>query len=433
MQTPTPAPPAAPKKRRSPWHILLIAFLALALVATIGILSLGDRGGTPSYDDMGVSLQETVTTLPREVHATVLFAGDTIMHLPVVEAARTGDGFDFTQSFQYIKPYVEQADLAVVNLEAPLVESNYTGFPTFRCPSVFARDLASLGFDVALCAHNHTNDAGEEGILHTIDKVREAGMLVGGIRGDESEPRYVLTKAGDIDVAIVAYTYGGGSAANRDLNGNPLSAGALPLVNAFNQNDFEEDLPAIKETVQAARAAGADIVIMYYHWGVEYQTNSHAVQQTVAARTVEEMDVDVIIGSHPHVSEERATISRAHLNNEDGGKAYSGLDEVEVYYSMGNLISNQRRAYMSTRCTEEGYLVQLDIGYDVANDRLLSLTSSTIPYWEDMSGSGPSKYMIIPLVEGYESNEYLQKSGHAAQATQALDDIQRILAGEKVR
>lgn len=92
---------------------------------------------------------------PTEV--SLVAFGDYMMHRPQINAARRGDGFDFTEDFRYVKPFIDDADVAMINLETTLTDGakGYTTFPMFATPMEIARDLKSVGFDVVSTANNH--------------------------------------------------------------------------------------------------------------------------------------------------------------------------------------------------------------------------------------------------------------------------------------
>ena len=440
------------KKR---FFVILAVIIVLIVVIAAAAGGCGDRDKPEKKKDKPQSKQAEIS---------VLCTGDLVMHGPVLEAAQTGDGYDFTQSFNYVKDYIQKADVSFVSLEAPLVESGYTGYPLFRSPDQLAKDLKTVGYDLVLTSSNHTNDAEEAGIFRTIKVLKEAGLKVAGSRAKKEDPRYVIMKANDVKVGIVSYVYGDGGIEHRDLNGNVLSDKARACVNTFGYDTFDKDIKEIKSVVSAARKeGGADVVIVYYHWGDEYQTHSNEDQQKIAKKTIEQTSADAIVGSHPHVPQEMAvftktvddegkvTVTKKSKKAEADQSASGQSDqsntkekesnkntenskqvktkEVPVYYAMGNLISNQRREWMDgDRYTEQGYFVKFDISYDVGKNELMEFKDSTIPYWLDYSGSGPTTYTIIPLVKGFENNEFLQKSGNVERAKEAKSDIKRILA-----
>jgi gamma-polyglutamate biosynthesis protein CapA len=83
----------------------------------------------------------------------------------------------------------------------------------------------------------------------------------------------------------------------------------------------------------------SDLVIVYAHWGNEYQSNSNLAIQTIAHKLID-AGADVIIGSHPHVVQE--------------SEIYNGK---VIYYSLGNFIFDQ---YFMPE-TQQGLLVKMVI------------------------------------------------------------------------
>lgn len=395
----------AGKTRLRPRFFIILGVLA-ACIIIISVCCRDSRVDTGDVKETGSD---------QKINVSILCCGDLVMHEAVLEAAKTDNGYDFTKSFRYIEPYIKKADLSFCSLEAPLVSGGYSGYPVFRSPDDLATSLGDVGFDMALTSSNHTFDAGEDGMFRTLKVLKKAGLKVAGSREKEDEPRYSMFEKDGVKVAVVSYVYGNGDRNSRDLNGNVLTENGRKLINTFGYDTFDEDLKQIKSTVTAARDAGAGIVIMYYHWGDEYITHSNAQQRSIAKKTAAGTDVDIIVGSHPHVVQERAE-----------------TEGTTVYYAMGNLLSNQRREYMDGDVhPEEGVMIKLDAVYDKDKDELVSLKDTAIPYWEDMNGNGTGKYTLIPLTGDYKNNAELKKSGHVKYAVQAKKNIEEILKGEQ--
>ena len=85
--------------------------------------------------------------LRRPRTARLVFAGDLMQHLPQVEAARRADGtFDYGRTFEAVAPLFADADLAAINLETTLTDSDrHTGYPCFRSPAALADALRACG------------------------------------------------------------------------------------------------------------------------------------------------------------------------------------------------------------------------------------------------------------------------------------------------
>ena len=251
---------------------------------------------------------------PAPVRVRLLFAGDVMQHFPQVTAARCGDGFDYRGVFAYLRRRFHAADLVVVNLETTLTRTDrYTGYPCFRSPVALADALRDAGVDVAVLANNHCCDNGAEGIRTSVEEldrcgIRHTGAFVDSADYKKNNPLY-LTYCG-IRLAIVNYTYG--------TNGMPVPEGTV--VNLIDTVRMAADLAA-------ARASGVDFIVACVHWGDEYQRRENAAQRSLAA-FLRRHGTDVVVGSHPHVIQPWVADS-SHV----------------VLYSLGNLVSGQRRRY----------------------------------------------------------------------------------------
>lgn len=282
----------------------------------------------------------------------LFFGGDVMQHLPQVEAARRGDGFDYTPVFAALAPRMRAADLAVVNLETTLTaRDRYTGYPMFRSPVALADALRAAGVDVAVLANNHCCDGGAEGIRTTIRELDRCGIRHTGVFADSADYRRnhpLLLEHGGVRIALLNYTYG--------TNGLPVPAGTL--VNRIDTVRMAADL--------AAARSAADFVVAFMHWGNEYERREHPQQRLLAA-FLRRHGADIIVGSHPHVVQPwRADSTQV------------------VLYSLGNLVSNQRRRY-----TDGGLVAQVEASRH--SDGRMTYRLETAPVWVSLPG-----YRILP-------------------------------------
>ena len=124
---------------------------------------------------------------PPPQRVRMFFGGDVMQHLPQVEAARSGGGFDYSPVFEALAPRMHGADIAVVNLETTLTSSaTYSGYPMFRSPVVLADALREAGVDVAVLANNHCCDGGAAGIRTTIRELDRCGIRHTGVFADSA-------------------------------------------------------------------------------------------------------------------------------------------------------------------------------------------------------------------------------------------------------
>lgn len=266
---------------------------------------------------------ETDTTVvPKDSFATIVSFGDALCHKPVDNAAydkETGI-YDFSPMFKYVEKYFQNSTINIGNCESPMAgaEKGYSGYPTFNAPEHLAVDLKELGVDIMTTANNHSLDKGYSGLSSTLDFLDDAEIAhVGTARTEEEQNTILFMDLNGIRTAFLAYTYG--------TNGIPV-----PKDKEFCVNLIDEDL--ILKQINQAKEEGAELIVASMHWGVEYQTTENAEQDKLAEFLIKN-DVDIILGSHPHVLQPMKMLK---VKN-DEGEEKEGL----VIFSQGNFFSNQ--------------------------------------------------------------------------------------------
>lgn len=359
----------------------------------------------------------------QPISLSISAVGDVMVHKPQIPAQydSTSNTYNFDNNFEYVKKYVERSDLALCNLETTFAGGTYTGYPVFNAPESLADALKKAGFDAAFTANNHIMDMGLSGMKRTLEITRKAGLETAGTHLD-GEKNYTMTEVKNIKVGIVAYFYETPEInGERSINGNQVNAEAWPLLNTFNYNSLDKDLLKVKQSIQDARADGADIVICYFHWGEEYQREPNEYQQKIA-KAAAAYGADVIFASHPHVLQGMKMIT-----DEASGRA------VPVFYSMGNFISNQRTETLDNRYTEQGIIAQVNLEYMKSKKQIISIRMDAVPIWVDKYIKNEKDvYTIIPLDDTMADNPSLAESGHLSRAAQALEDIKDLLGKEYI-
>lgn len=360
----------------------------------------------------------------QAITLTISAVGDVMVHKPQIPAQYDPgtESYNFDNNFEYVTKYIEASDLALCNLETTFAGGNYTGYPVFNAPESLAEALKKAGFDVALTANNHIMDKGISGMKRTLEIAREAGLETAGTHLD-GEKEFTILEVKNVKIGIVAYLYETPIIDSiPTINGNEVSSDAWALLNTFNYNTLDEDLLKIQQSIQNARADGAEIVICYFHWGEEYQRSPNEYQQYMA-REAAGYGADVIFASHPHVIQ-----GMEMLSDETTGR------EVPVFYSMGNFISNQRTETLDNRYTEQGIIARVRLEYMKSTSQVRSVNMDVVPVWVDKyKKSGKDVYTIIPLDDDLPENPSLAESGHLSRAEQALADIRDLLGEEYIR
>lgn len=300
--------------------------------------------------------------------ANLIFVGDAMQHQAQLDQAKLvagGKGYDYSQCFTYIAPTITEADYAVCNLEVPLGGGpDYTGFPCFSAPDSYARALKDAGFDMFLTANNHCLDRRDKAARRTITFLDSLGVDHIGTYQDAADRLRKVPFIKDINgikFGFLNYTYG--------TNGIEPKAGVeVSLI------DRDRMAQEIKET----REAGAEIVVVTVHWGVEYVLLQNRNQEQLADFLIDQ-GVDLIIGGHPHVIQPMKVV-----HNERENK------DVLLVYSLGNFISN-----MKTADTRGGALVRARIERDKEGKARFVKADYDTFFSAKPTGPG-SNFMVIP-------------------------------------
>jgi hypothetical protein len=209
-----------------------------------------------------------------------------------------------------VRRLIEGADISIANFEnpAPNEFSWHTRGTVFTADPKLIDGLVRAGIDYVSLANNHIRDAGGQGILETIENLDKRGLRYSGAGEDIDAARApAVLEAGGVQVAILGYdAIAAAYAAGEDRIGSaPLSAAAC------------------RADVRKARDAGADVVIVFPHWGVEYDATPFDGQQGVA-RACLDAGADMVIGNHAH---------------------WAGAMEVyegkPIWYALGNFVFDQ--------------------------------------------------------------------------------------------
>ena len=307
------------------------------------LLLLTGCGSAPSTQaDASEPPEASEPVVQPNIVSTLAVCGDAMSHMPQTRDAydRQAGAYDYKPMIRFAKPWIEQADYAVVNLETTFAGGpDYSGFPAFNTPDALGDALKDAGFDLVSTANNHCLDRGYDGMVRTLDVLDNLGLAhVGTYRSAverAAQNGVHVADVGGIKVAFLSYTYG--------TNGIPLSKSHPDTVNILHTDYMSDaqvlDTARIADDLAAAEALSPDLIAVIVHWGVEYQTTQNDHQEEIADFLFDH-GADVILGSHPHVLQPMET--RA-LTDRDG-TTHTGF----VCWSLGNFISSQNDEYTDT-------------------------------------------------------------------------------------
>jgi Bacterial capsule synthesis protein PGA_cap len=339
---------------------------SLAVLAGFVLAGCSATHGAPPPETHDVNVSRTAPSPkppprpgPQPRTVTIVGSGDVLIHPAVWEQAAADaraegrTGYDFGPIFASIAPDTRAADVAICEMETPLAPSDgpFQGYPTFSAPPQVLTALRGLGYDSCTTASNHTIDQGYAGLKRTLDELDTAGLKHTGSARTPQEAAHplIMTLPNGARVAQLAYSFG--------FNGLMPPAGQQWEANLT-------DVPAILAAARRAKAAGADIVVLSMHWGVEYNHGVTALQEQQARALLASPDIDVILGDHAHAVE-----------------PFQRVDGKWVVYCTGDQISRHAVIRNDDR---EGVMPRFTFT-EVAPHRWKITKAEAIPTWVDVA------------------------------------------------
>lgn len=269
----------------------------------------------------------------------ILFVGDMMLDRHIRQKTHAQS---YLPTVSHVAEFLGSFDAVVGNLEGPVTSNpskslgsaigesrNYVF--TFD-PSVL-ETLRDANIRFLNIGNNHILNFGREGLVETQKNLEDARIpYLGDIVGVDKP--FLLETVSGLRVAIVGFNQFGGNGADQ----------ALGNVRRLRQE--------------------ADILVVYTHWGVEYQFEQPGNIRDLA-RSFVDAGADAVIGTHPHV------ISRV--------EEYKGK---KIYYSLGNFIFDQ---YFSKE-------VKKGLGVEMAIDPV-SMDLSTTDHFFEMRPDGSTRLL----------------------------------------
>ena len=282
---------------------------------------------------------------------TLAMTGDMLLHPEIIQQARAdgGGAMDFFPMLAAQQPYIQGADIGICHMETPLAPEDgpFSNYPAFSVPPQVLPAIVQTGYDACTTASNHTLDQGTEGLNRTLDDLDAAGLVHDGsyrTEQDSKNPVIINTPAARVGLISVAY----------DWNG---------FEPDYPWQTFRIDTDLIKAKAKAAKAAGADLVVVAMHAGEEYQSTPNAEQKNAAKVLLADPDIDLVYGHHVHVVQPMEKI-----------------DGKWAIYGLGNNIAAQGSEVTGTR---DGLLVRVQFSQDAAGAWTTS-DVAWVPSYQDL-------------------------------------------------
>lgn len=247
---------------------------------------------------------------------TVTFVGDMMFDRYVREKA---DMLGYSAILKDVQDTLLESDVVIGNLEGPI--STFTpvsdwreGGPDhyrFTFATTVAETLYDSGFSAVTLANNHILNFGDDGYMQSMYWLDTFNV---GYFGAPDEP-------------YKPWRY---------------ASGTVPVVVYAFDSWYARDVDILTEKI--ALEDPRTFVVVYAHWGDEYEVVPNQGQRQLARRFID-AGADFVVGTHPHVVQTK--------------EQYKG---AWIYYSLGNFVFDQ---YFNeqVRC---GALITLSIEPDTS-------------------------------------------------------------------
>lgn len=255
--------------------------------------------------------------------AVFIFGGDVMLSRQVNN--RMVKYGDYLWPFVKIADFLRDADLTIINLESPFINTKDYFVPTgsfiFKTDPSAIEGLILAGIDLVSLANNHSLNQGLTGLQESFSILNEAGIKYVGAGNNELEARQAeIFEINGERFALLAYAY-------PDDN-SVATSNQAGIANM--------DIDRMKADVRRLKEEG-NIVIVNMHAGTEYVTEPNW-QQVNFAHAAIEAGAEAVIGHHPHWPQ-----------------TFEFYQGKPIIYSLGNLVFDQ----MWSLETRQGLLAKL--------------------------------------------------------------------------
>jgi len=303
-------------------------------------------------------------------------------------------------TFDRISYLMSKANVTIANLELTLGGPPYTGYPQFSAPDEIAVALKESGVDILVTANNHSADKRRKGIERTIRVLDSLEISHKGIFSNIKEKMEIfplIIEKNNFRIGLLNYTY--------STNGITVPDGNI--MHLINEEDIMADIKLTKLYL-------VDKIVVFVHWGLEYEQNPSADQINIATLCFE-TGADFVIGSHPHVLQRMKNTYNGKLNK----------DNV-VVYSLGNFVSHQR-----TTNRDGGALLRIDLAKNDSSSCVTSAGYYLTCIHNPDNINGTERFFVVPASKYQQQTSFLDETA-SSKMDLFISNSRKLLESENI-
>lgn len=168
-----------------------------------------------------------------------------------------------------VRSIFEADDLTIANFEGVLSDYDVPDYKefNFKGPAEFAGILTDGSIEAVNTANNHSHDYGDQGYSDTLAALDEEGVV----------------------------NFGYDKIAVMDVKGVKIG-----LVGIYELRDHLERIEQLRRNIARVKRAGAQLIIVVFHWGNELDKVPDS-NQTTLGRLAIDLGADLVCGHHAHI------------------------------------------------------------------------------------------------------------------------------------
>jgi len=288
----------------------ILRYLLISIAPSLLVLSsLWPLSCTGQVASEGLELDER--RLASTEGVLIAAVGDVMLARNVGDRIRSKD--DPKAPFLKTAEILESADISFCNLESPFCcqELPPQEGIIFGAEPETIDGLKYAGFDIVSLANNHFGDQEVAGMYFTLSHLNNNGIEYVGAGENEvraREPKII--ERNGVKFAFLGYD----DTRSGRHNGYRATA-EKPGVARLTEGNLAQDIREARKM--------AHVVIVSFHWGVEYE-ESPTERQKILAHLAIDSGASLVLGHHPHVIQP--------------------LEEYKdgyIFYSLGNFVFDQ--------------------------------------------------------------------------------------------
>jgi len=336
---------------------------------------------------------------------TITAAGEISIDRTIQSACTNDTGYNFGFLFEQLKSRLT-SDINLATLQNIVIPEEQ--LTDTNMPSAALTGIASGGFNVLCTGFYGALDGGLDGLRSTLSLIEQNGMLPYGTYLSADDRTRVVTM--DVNGLTVAFL---------SFQGELSATGKKATTKEEQSYVFAQlTLPAITTEINAARAAGAKIVIVSLCWGRENATEPTKLQ-TELAQGIAAAGADIILGTNPGVLQ---TVDILTSIRDDGTQR-----QTLCAYSLGSIVNSDR----TDRTVLTSILLHMNLKYNLQTDVLTfeTITYTPVYIWR---GKYNGDTAFQPVISNADPPDYMNEDQQGVMG-RSLNDVRRILTNSLVQ